>query len=50
MIRLFYITKTDQNGRFIFWLGTACINRAENRQKFSDLMQLVKEFKEKRLN
>ena len=31
----------------MFWWGTACTNRAENKQEFSDLMQWVKEFKEK---
>ena len=30
-----------------FWWGTACTNRAENEQQFTDLMQQVKEFKEK---
>ena len=32
---------------FYFWWETACTNRAENKQEFSDLMQQVKEFKEK---
>ena len=27
--------------------GVACTNRAENKQEFSDLMQRVKEFKDK---
>ena len=31
----------------VFWWETACINRAENKQEFSDLMKQVKEFKEK---
>ena len=35
-----------QTGHFLFWWGTACTNRAENKQEFSDLMQQVKEFKE----
>jgi len=30
-----------------FWWESACTNRAENKQEFSDLMQQVKEFKEK---
>lgn len=30
-----------------FWWESACINRAENQQDFFNLMQLVKEFKEK---
>ena len=30
-----------------FWWGTACANRTENKQEFADLMQQVKEFKEK---
>ena len=33
--------------RFLFWWDTACINRAENKQEFSDLMLQVKLFKEK---
>ena len=33
--------------RCIFWWETACINRAENKQEFTDLMQRVKVFKEK---
>lgn len=33
-----------------WWWESACINRAENRQEFSDLMQQVKEFKEKWLS
>jgi len=32
---------------FLFWWEYACINRAENKQQFADLMQWVKEFKEK---
>ena len=32
---------------FILVLGTACTNRAENKQDFTDLMQRVKEFREK---
>jgi hypothetical protein len=35
------------SGRFVFWWGTACTNRAGNKQEFTDLMQRVKEFKEK---
>jgi hypothetical protein len=30
-----------------FWWETACTTRAENKQQFADLMQRVKEFKEK---
>ena len=33
--------------RCIFWWEYACINRAENKQEFADLMQRIKEFKEK---
>jgi hypothetical protein len=33
--------------RCIFWWESACINRAENKQRFADLMKQVKEFKEK---
>ena len=33
--------------RCIFWWESACINRAENKQEFSDLMQRAKEFKDK---
>lgn len=33
-----------------FWWESAYTNRAENKQEFSDLMQWVKEFKEKWLN
>ena len=33
-----------------FWWEYACINRAENKQEFSDLLQRVKEFKGKWLN
>ena len=32
---------------FLFWWEPACTNRAENEQEFIDLMQRVKEFKEK---
>ena len=32
---------------FLFWWESACINRAENKQEFTDLMQQVKEFKDK---
>ena len=32
---------------FLFWWESACTNRAENKQEFFDLMQRVKEFKEK---
>lgn len=32
-----------------FWWGTACTNRAENKQEFSDLMKRVKEFKDKHI-
>ena len=39
-----------QTGHFLFWWEYACTNRAENEQEFSDLMQQVKEFKEKWLN
>ena len=38
---------TPFRGYFYFWWRTACINRAENKQEFTDLMQQVKEFKEK---
>ena len=34
-------------GHFLFWCESACTNRAENEQQFVDLMQRVKEFKEK---
>ena len=34
-------------GHFLFWWETACTTRAENEQEFADLMQRVKEFKEK---
>ena len=40
-------TKTDQMVGLCFWWESACTNRAENRQEFSDLMQQVKEFEEK---
>jgi len=33
--------------RCIFWWEYACINRAENKQEFTDLMQQIKEFKDK---
>jgi len=33
--------------RCIFWWEYACTNRAENKQEFTDLMQRVKEFKDK---
>lgn len=33
-----------------FWWVCACINRAENKQEFADLMQRVKEFKGKWLD
>ena len=36
--------------RCIFWWESACINRAEDKQEFADLMQQVKEFREKWLN
>ena len=36
-----------QTGHFLFWWEYACINRAENKQDLTDLMQQVKEFKEK---
>lgn len=36
-----------QTGHFLFWWGAACTNRAENKQDFTDLMQRVKEFKDK---
>jgi len=36
--------------RCIFWWEYACINRAENKQEFTDLMQRVKEFRDKWLN
>ena len=45
-----YTTMQNKNtpfGTFLFWWEYACINRAENKQEFSDLMQQVKEFKEK---
>lgn len=42
--------KTTQSGGYIFWWATACANRAENKREFTDLMQWVKEFKEKWLN
>jgi len=29
------------------WWESACTNRAENKQEFSDLMQQVKEFEDK---
>lgn len=29
-------------GTFLFWWESACTNRAENKQEFSDLMQRVK--------
>jgi hypothetical protein len=32
---------------FLFWWESACTNRAENKQEFTDLMQQVKEFNEK---
>ena len=35
---------------FLFLWESACINRAENKQEFTDLMQQVKEFKDKWLN
>ena len=38
--------KTHQFGAF-FCYGTACTNRAENKQEFTDLMLRVKEFREK---
>jgi len=40
-------TKTTFLGDFYFWWESACTNRAENKQEFTDLMQRVKEFKEK---
>ena len=39
--------KTIPQGDGLFWWEYACTNRAENKQEFSDLMQQVKEFKEK---
>ena len=36
--------------RCIFWWEYACINRAKNKQEFTDLMQRVKVYKEKWLN
>lgn len=36
-------------GHFLFWWGTACTNRAENKQEFTDLMLQIKLFKENRL-
>jgi hypothetical protein len=30
-----------------FWWENACTNRAENKKEFADLMQQVKEFKDK---
>ena len=39
--------KMTQTGHFLFWWETACIVRANNRQEFADLMQRVKEFKER---
>lgn len=33
-----------------FWWENACTNRAENKQEFADLMQRVKEFKNKWLD
>jgi len=33
--------------RCIFWWESACTNRAKNKQDFVDLLQQVKEFKEK---
>jgi hypothetical protein len=32
---------------FLFWWESACINRAENKQEFIDLMQRVEAFKER---
>jgi hypothetical protein len=40
-------TQTTLSGGLCFWWETACTNRAENKQEFSDLMKLVKLFKEK---
>ena len=34
-------------GHFIFWWGIACINRANNKTEFNELMQRVKMYKEK---
>lgn len=34
-------------GHFLFWWEYACTNRAENKQRFADLIQRVKEFKDK---
>jgi hypothetical protein len=42
--------KNDHKGRCYFWWESACTNRAENKQEFSELMQRLKEFKEKWLN
>ena len=36
-----------QTGHSLFWWEYACTNRAENGQEFVDLMQRVKEFREK---
>lgn len=41
-----HIKKHPMRGDF-FWWEYACINRAENKQQFTDLMQRVKEFKDK---
>jgi len=41
---------TTRSGGLCFWWETACTNRAENKQEFSDLLQRVKEFKGKWLN
>ena len=46
-----FLNKKSPFGDFFinenWWWESACINRAENKQEFSDLMQRVKEFKEK---
>ena len=39
--------KYPQTGVFLFWWKSACTNRAENKQDFTDLMQQVKLFKTK---
>ncbi len=39
--------KHPQKVVFLFWWNIVCINRTENKQEFSDLMKLVKEFKDK---
>ena len=46
-LAIFEQNKNDHNGRCYFWWGTAYTNRAENKQRFADLIQRVKEFREK---